>query len=217
MLTEAIVRRFPALKTLTETTVGSRLTGFLSMAVAQAEAERQERCRSGRQFRAMGYSTGTAPVQALPTVAAASLVLWNQDPNRSYVIDTIEWYLLSGTETAGCTTIMMVAPITATLPTMASGAVVASMSAGGFQSKAIFGQNYTGPAPSGMQQWGVVSTTGQLGVVGGVWSNVAHCDVRGGIIIPPGKAMYLLPLAGAGTSPLYVPGISWTEAELDLE
>jgi hypothetical protein len=217
MLAEAIVRRFSALKTLGEATAASRLTGFLSLAGAQVEAERQERCRAGRQFRAMGYSTGTAPVQGIATSAAAALVLWNNDANRSYIIDTIEWYLLSGTSTAGVTTLAMVAPITATLPTNATGVVVANTSMGGLVSKAVFGQSYTSPAPSGMQQWGVVSTTGQLGVVGGVWSNVSHCDVRGGIIIPPGKAMYLQPLAGVGASPLYVPGVSWTEAELDLE
>lgn len=156
-------------------------------------------------------------MQALPTAAAASAVLYNADPNRSYIIDTVEFYLLSGTAVAGGAPIFMIAPITATLPTAASGSVVSNMSGSGLTSKAIFGQGYTGPAPSGMQQWGLISVTAQLGVVGGVWSNTVSCDVRGGIIIPPGKAMYLLLLAGAGTTPLYVPGVTWTEAELDLE
>ena len=215
MLTEAIVRRFPALKTLSEATVGSRLTGFLSMAVAQAEAERQERCRAGRIFRGVGVAAGVAPVQALPTTAAQHF-LWNHDPNRSYVIDTVDVYLLSGTATAGCTILGIVTPTTATLPTAATGAVVGSSSMGGLQSKALIASGYTIPTPSGNVQWTILSQTSQPGGVPGV-GGCYSCDIRGGIIIPPGMGMGISILAGAGTSPLYIAAWTWTEAELDLE
>jgi len=217
MLVEGIIRRFSALKTLTEATSAARLTGSMSLAVAQVEAERQERTRSGRQFRGMGIAAGAAPVQALPTIATATHALWNADPNRSYIIDTVDFYILSGTGTAGGVPIFMIAPITATLPTAATGSLITSLSAGGLQSKAVFAGAYTGPAPLGNSQWALLSIIEQIGSAPGVWANVTSCDVRGGVIIPPGKAMYLAFLSGTGSTPLYVPSVTWTEAELDLE
>jgi len=215
MLAEAIIRRFSALKTLTEATSAARLTGFGSIALAQTEAERQERCRAGRIMRGVGVAVGVAPVQAIPTTTTQHF-LWNNDPNRSYVIDTIDVYLLSGTATAGATIMAIVTPITATLPTAASGAVVGSSSAGGLQSKALIASSYTIPTPTGNTQWGVVSQTSGPGGVpgpGGCYS----CDVRGGIIVPPGKGLGIAVLAGAGTTPQYIAGWTWTEVELDLE
>ena len=214
-LLEAVIRRFPALKTLGEATSASRFTGFLSVPFAQVEAERQERCRSGRIFRGVGVAAGVAPVQALPTTTAQHF-LWNNDPNRSYIIDTVDVYLLSGTATAGITILGIVTPITATLPTAATGAVVSSSSAGGLQSKALIASSYTIPTPSGTAQWFILSQTSQPGGVPGV-GGCYSCDVRGGIIIPPSRGLGLAVLAGAGTSPLYIGGWTWTEAELDLE
>jgi hypothetical protein len=162
----------------------------------------------------VGVAAGVAPVQALPTTAAQHF-LWNHDANRSYVIDTVDVFLLSGTATAGCTILGIVTPITATLPTAATGVVVGSSSMGGLASKAIIG-TYTIPTPSGNAQWTILSQTSQPAGVPGV-GGCYSCDIRGGIIIPPGMGMGLAVLAGVGTSPLYIGAWTWTEAELDLE
>jgi hypothetical protein len=215
MLIEAVVRRFNAMRAASEATTAARLTGFLSLAVSQVEAERQERTRAGRQFRAIGVAAGAAPVQAVPTTTATHF-LYNPDPARSYVVDTIDMMLLSGTATIGATIWAIVTPITSTIPAAATGSLIQSASAGGLQSKAIFATAYTIPTPSGNQQWGIVSQTSQPGGVPGV-GGCFSADVRGGIAIPPGKGMGLVVFAGTGTSPLYVPSVTWYEAELDLE
>ena len=49
--------------------------------------------------------------------------------------------------------------------------------------------------------------------VGGVFS----AEVKGSLIVPPNKILGLQILAGTGTSPLYIPGVSYTECQLDLE
>jgi hypothetical protein len=215
MLIEAIVRRFPALKSLSEATTAARLTGLLSLAVSQVEAERQEATRAGRRFRALGVAAGAAPVQAIPTTTATH-ALFNADPNRSYVVDSIDVMLLSGTATIGATVLAIVSPITATLPTAATGSLVQSSSAGGLQSKAVFATAYTIPTPAGNAQWGIASATSQPGGVPGV-GGLFSCDVRGGIVVPPRYVLGIAVLAGAGTTPLYVPSVTWSEAELDLE
>lgn len=215
MLAEFLVRRFPALKSLSEATTGGRFTGFLSVAAAQVEAERQEQSRAGRRFTALGYTTGLAPVQAVPTTAA-TWALYNADPNRSYVVDNLDFFLLSGTAVIGASMMYIVSPITATLPAASTGSVISNRSAGGLTSKAIFANSYTLPTPAGNSQWGFVSITSQPGGIPGV-GGCFSCDVRGGIIIPPGKCLGLAVFAGAGTTPLYIPSVTWYEAELDLE
>ena len=42
-------------------------------------------------------------------------------------------------------------------------------------------------------------------------------EIRGGIAVPPGYAMGLAILSGAGTTPLYGVGGRWGEMESDLE
>ena len=215
MLAEAIARRFPALKSLSETTTGARLTGWLSLAVAQVEAERQERARAGRMFAGMGKAAGTAPVSAMPTTTAMDF-LWNADPNRAYVIESIDYMLLSGTMTVGATVVAIVTPITGTLPTLATGSLITNLSAGGLMSKGLFAAAYTIPTPAGTVQWGIVPQTSNPGGAGSVGGMIS-CVVDGGIIIPPGRGLGLSVISGTGTSPLFVANVTWHEAELDAE
>ena len=121
MLAEALIRRYSALKTLTEATTGLRLTGFLSTAVSQVEAGMQERARAGRMYRAIGGTTGIAPLQAVTTGAQAAWGLWNQSPNNALIIDDISFFLLSGTAIWGGAVMAIVSPITATIPAAATG------------------------------------------------------------------------------------------------
>jgi hypothetical protein len=218
MLLEAIVRRFPALKTLSEATTGARLTGLLSLAVSQVEAEFQEMTRAGRRFMGVFGTAGVAPVQAMPTTTAA-WSLYNPDPNRSYVIDSLTPLFLSAGTPAitGLTMVSIVSAITATLPTTAAGATVGSASAGGLVSKAVLGQAYTLPAQTGMQQWGIVPGQQGIGPVSGVAGQSNTADVRGRLIVPPGKVLGLSLFAASGTTQVFILGATWHEVELDLE
>ena len=112
----------------------------------------------------------------------------------------------------------IVSPITATIPAAATGSTILNVSGGGGQSMAVFASAYTIPAPvAGSQnQWSVLSMTSQPAGIAGV-GGCFSCNVRGGIIVPPGKILGLNMLAGTGTSPLYIPGVTYTEAQLDLE
>ena len=216
MLAEALIRRFSAAKTLGEATTGQRLTGFLSIAIAQVESAFQERARSGRMYRAIGGTTGIAPVQAVPTAAGACWALWNPDPNNSLIVDTVDFFLLSGTAVWGGAILGIVCPVTATLPGAATGSTIMNVSGGGGQSKAIFASAYTTPTPVAQNQWFVLPMTSQpagIAGVGGCFSSA----VRGSIIVPPNKILGLNFLAGVGTSPLYIPGVTYTEAQIDLE
>jgi hypothetical protein len=213
MLLDAIVRRFPALKTLSEATQSLRLTGALSLAAAQVEAEAAEMTRAGRRFSAVGSTSGVAPVQAVPTTTAA-WALYNADSNKSYVIDAVSFWLLSGTAGVGGTIIGIVSPITATPPANATGAAFASNSAGGVATKAIIASSYTLPTLSGAVQWFLVG--GQAGGIPGVGGGFS-ADVKGKVIVPPGKVLGLSLLAPAGSSPLFIAGVTWYESELDLE
>ena len=215
MLFEGIIERFSVLKSHSKAPGTARLTAWQSIAIAQVEAERTERCRAGRMFRALGVAAGAAPVQAIPTTTATHF-LWNSDPYRSIIVESIDTYLLSGTATIGAAILGIVSPITATLPAAATGSLVGSCSGGGLQSKAIFATAYTIPTPANGYQWGTIPMTSQPGGVPGV-GGCFSCDVRGGIIIPPQRGLGLAVMAGTGTSPLYVPTITYTEAELDLE
>lgn len=193
--------------------IPQRSTGNGSTACALVEQEGLGLTRAARRFAGVGGTTGVAPVQAVPTTAAAWL-LYNADSAKSLVIDDVSFWLLSGTATAGLTVLGVVSAITATLPAAATGSAIGSRSAGGLTSKAIFATGYTLPALSGNTQWQVIGSSvgGVPGVGGG-----ATFDVKGRIIVPPGKALGLTVLAGTGTTPLYIPGATWAEIELDLE
>lgn len=194
--------------------VQARATSLESLAIDPVAALDEEMSRSGRRFNGVGVAAGAAPIQAIPTTTATHAI-YNPDTKRAYVLDQIGCYLLSGTATSGLTIFGIVSAITATLPTAATGSLIASSSCtSGAASKAIFATAYTLPAQASGQQWFVVgaSNSGVPSVGGG-----ATFDVKGRIIVPPGRVLGLAILAGAGTSPLYVPHATWHEVETDLE
>lgn len=195
----------------------SRFTGLQSVPIAQVESEFLEMTRAGRRFMGIFSTTGIGTVQAVPTTTA-NWLLYNPDPGRAYVIDQITAFFLSGTAGIGGTLVGIVSPITATLPAAATGAAVGNASAGGLNSKAVLAVTYTLPTPAGMVQWGILpGQQGQTtGVVPGLGGNYT-ADVRGRLIVPPGKALGLALITAAGTAPLFVMGASWHEVELDLE
>jgi hypothetical protein len=42
-------------------------------------------------------------------------------------------------------------------------------------------------------------------------------ELKGSLMVPPGKSLGIATLSGAGTSPLFIPLASWVEQEQDLE
>lgn len=215
MLSELATSRILGTK-LSGGQIPQRGTGVGSTATAQVEPEALELTRMGRRFSGIGGTTGVAPVQAVPTTAAA-WVLYNAESSggKSYAVDDVSFWLLSGTATAGLTVLGIVSDVTSTLPTAATGSAISSRSRGGLTSRAVFGTGYTLPAQvAGAQGWFVIgSSVGGVPGVGGGYS----VDTKGKIVVPPGKVLGLTVLAGAGTSPLYIPGVTWVELELDLE
>src|SRR5271165_3684237 len=110
MLAELIIRRFPALKALSEATTGARGTGHLSLAAAQVESEHTEMTRAGRRFSGIAGTTGLANVAAVPTTATIWCI-YNADQNRSYIIDSISYIVSSGFPAIGATLIHIVTPL----------------------------------------------------------------------------------------------------------
>jgi hypothetical protein len=214
MIAEAIYRRFFPMKN-GRAQDDLRLTHLESLAVAQVESEALEMTRSGRRFTGVFSTTGIAPVQAVPTTAAA-WALYNGDPAKSYVIDNINGALLSGTAGVGGAFLCIVAPLNAAVAA-AAGSAVGSRSGSNMSSKAVLGINYTLSALSTNVQWGFVEAVVSPSAALGAGSGGITADVHGRIIVPPGKVLGISLVAPAGTTPLYLAGVTWHEVELDLE
>lgn len=220
MIFEGIHRRFVPLKA-GRGPIDARFTLQESLAVAQVETEHTEMTRAGRRFSAILSTTGEAPVQAVPTTTAAA-VLYNPDPARAYVIDSITSILLSGTPAGGASILSIIAPVNGAIASSATGFGIASQSAGGLQSKALSAVAYTLATVAVPYAWVVApgQASNQITVSTAIASapgGLVTADVRGRIILPPGKLLGLQTLSGAGTAPLFMYGVNWHEIELDLE
>lgn len=192
-----------------------RLTGVESLAVTQVEPSGFEISRSGRRF--IGgtqiIANGIAPVAAIPTTTA-SLALYNgeQAGGKSLAIEQLGFFLGSGTPAAGATLLACVSPrAIVTAPTaMATGYGVQSASGSG-ASKALWATGVTIPAGAA---WFQVASTQQLAAANvGQGDNVVALD--GKLVVPPGFALGLVILSGAGTTPLY--GVSSVHSEIEAE
>jgi len=191
-----------------------RLSALGSQAVTQVEAPNTERASAGRRF--MGgtqvIASGIAPVSAIPTTTA-TLALFNTEPDggKSLVIDQIGMFLGSGTAAAGATLLATVTVGKPTAPSAASNYSSQSCSGRG-TSIARWATALTIPAGSA---WIQVSSSFQLAT-----ANVGQGDMPsgflGGLVVPPGYALGLAILSGAGTTPLYSVSATWGELELDI-
>lgn len=194
-----------------------RLTRLSSLAVAQTEAPYSEKTRSGRRF-AGGtqiIANGIAPVQAIPTTTA-TLGLFNSDTAGAGLSLSIDWlnvFLGSGTPAAGLTLFAAVAKPTSPPSANPTGYGTSSLSGSARGSKAIWGSALT--IPAGVN-WAAIASTLQLAAANaGQGDNFV--DLGGRLIVPPGFALCLALLSGAGTTPLYGVSAQWSEVELDLE
>lgn len=191
-----------------------------SLAIAQYEPLNAEQARAGLRF-AGGNSiiaNGIAPVQVIPTTTG-TLALYNADPNKVLFIDSISFWLGSGTAAAGATLFGAVssAPI-ATAPTMATGYAVSSLSGSAQRSSAVFGTAVTIPVSPYAPAWFAITST-QQAAAANVGQGDGYREYNGGIAVPPLRALAFGVFSGAGTSPLYGISVSWTELAVnsDLE
>jgi hypothetical protein len=216
MFLDAVVRRFPALKVLSEAASALRQTGQLSLATAQVEAEGCEETRAGRRFAAGATSaiTGLAPVQVTPA-ALAQWSIFNADPSRAYVFDQLWAYLSNGLSGANAT--LLYALYTLPVATVnGTGMVIQNMSNGGLKSKAVYSTNVTVTAPSSSNVvWQVGAKSDGAAATGGMC--LLADNLKGRLILPPATGLALSILSPTGTTPLFVAGGMWVEKELDLE
>lgn len=194
-----------------------RLTGIQSLSIAQTEAPYLEMARAGRRMHGgtQILANGIAPVQAIPTTAA-TLALYNNDTNNnglSLVVDWLNVFLGSGTSAAGLSVFAAIAKPT-TAPTVnATGYGTSPMSGTSRGPKALWATGLT--LPAGVNWSALVSTLNSASANVGQGDN--FIDLGGRLIVPPGYALAIGLLAGAGTTPLFGVSAQWAEVELDLE
>jgi hypothetical protein len=196
-----------------------RLTSMGSVAMAQTELPQVELARIGRMFKGGTgiIANGIAPVAAIPTTTA-TLALYNGEPDtgRTLFIDALSFALGSGTPAAGAALFAAVSngKLATAVAAMATGyGVGPTTGLTKHKSAALFGAAITFPAGT---VWDLVGASQQLAA-----ANVGQGDqpfeLRGSIAVPPGYALGLAILSGAGTTPLYMVGARWAEIEVDLD
>lgn len=214
------VRRWVRVIGVAERTL--RQTVVESLAVANVEHEFGELARSGSLYHGgtQVIANGIAPVQAIPTTTA-TLALYNAEESGGFAlsIDRLQFLLGSGTPAAGATLFATVSRTRiASAPTaMANGYGVASSSGSSRGSKALWATAMTMPSAGGLTPaWAPVVSTLQLAA-----ANVGQGDgvfeARGRFLVPPGFALGLAIVSGAGTTPLFSVGATWAEVDSDLE
>lgn len=196
-----------------------RMTSVGSMAIGQTELPQVELSRTGRMFKGgCGIiANGIAPVAAIPTTTA-TLALYNAeaDTGRTIFLDAVSVALLSGTPAAGLSVFAAVSngKVATPVSAMATGYGVGPASGlTRHKSAALFGTAVTMPAGT---VWDLVGASLQTAAAN-VGQGDGPWEVRGGIAVPPGYALGLAILSGAGTTPLYGFGLRWAELEVDLE
>lgn len=196
-----------------------RMTSVGSLAVAQTELAQVELTRTGRMF--VGgvqlLANAIAPDATMPTTTLKQ-GLFNGEPDggRTYFIDHLSFSVASGTPAAGASLFATISngKLATALTSMATGFGVGPAS--GFtkhKSAALWGTALTFPAGSIFH---LIGANLQLAAAN-VGMGDQPYELRGGLAIPPGYAMGLVVLSGAGTTPLYITGARWAELEVDLE
>jgi len=220
MLAEGLVRRFPAIKALSEGTVGMRLTGLLSLATAQVEANAHERARAGRTF-ILGNSaaiTGIGGVATMPTTAA-QWSIWNNDSQKSYFFEEIGMYLTSGTLTPGC---MLLAAFVTSYTAVVTGSSTAGISVtsssnSAVASRAIVKSSLTTNTPAYPNWYPLAFDPSPNTTAFASSVLLEHRNIAGGIVLPPQQGLSLAVVAATTGTPLFAPFARWYEMETDLE
>ena len=200
----------------------ARMTDNESIAVASTELLKMEMARSGSMYAGGNQiiANGIAPVSAIPTTTATLALFNDEEPGGvSLVIDRLGFWLGSGTAAAGATLLATVSvSAIASLPTTnATGYGSASTSGSTRLTKALWATAVTLPATtSRANAWFQVVSSFQLAAANvGQGSDFTNFD--GSLVVPPGYALGLAILSGAGTTPLYGISATWAELQVSLE
>lgn len=190
-------------------------SGFGALRVAQLDQESAELTRAGRRFSlaTLATVTGIAPVQAIPTTAA-QWCIWNASLTDTMTFDEIGVYLVSGTAAAGQN--VWAAILTAPAQTgLATGITVASRSGSLRTSAAAIKSGVTITTPAAPAWFQVAKSDSANTAVSNV--SCVNSLLKGSLMVPPLSGLAIAVLSGAGTSPLFSPVATWTEAAQDLE
>lgn len=200
----------------TQGRVYGSVTGYGALRVGQLDQERAELTRAGRRFK-IGYTaapTGIAPVTAIPTTAA-QWVLTNTSTTDTFTFEELGVHLYSGTAAAGVCVFACIFTAPAQ-SSFATGLAAASCSFSSTSSSSVAiksGVTVTNPAAPA---WFLVAKSDSANTAVGAVASVS-ADLKGGLMLPPGKSLGLATLSGTGTSPLFIPVATWSEGKQDLD
>jgi hypothetical protein len=131
----------------------------------------------------------------------------------SLLLDWLDVFLGSGTAAAGMTVMAAIGKPTNPPTANPTGYGISSLSGSARGSKALWGSALT--LPAGVN-WSALSSSFQLAAAN-VGQGDNPLDLGGRLMVPPGYALCLAILSGAGTTPLYGVSAQWAELEVDVE
>lgn len=181
--------------------------------VAQGIPSKAEMCRLGKlNTLRMASASAFMHVAAYPTTRA-ELVLFNGDPLKSFIIDSVFDLAITSMAAAGSIALLAQIVPSAAVPVDDSSQLITVCT----------GANYGGSGKRAVAQTTAIANKWELLAPsfngGGATAQIglaAYAEVWGKLIIPPGSMLALNLVAGtaAGTSIL---GVTWFEAILNLQ
>lgn len=159
-------------------------------------------------------ATFKAPVTAWPTTTATwGLYNANAAGGPVFLIDTVAAVLASGTAGVGGSLIAAVSlQALTTIPTAFASTVVSNLNGGSNGSLAILANNLT--IPGTQPAWHSLQTTDYAAST--TIGTGIFADVKGGICVRPGYAVYLDVLSGTGSTALYGVSVTFSVVQMPL-
>lgn len=175
----------------------------------------QALAQKGKYFHG-GNNVGIDPDATIPTTTAkVALVNVASDGQESLIIDSIHFYLVSGTAAAGATLIYGVTVGKVASPPSANAANNLTWPTRGListSSRAFFQAAATVPATA---VWVSANANFQLAAAN-IGQGSTEIKFAGTLIVPPGYGLHLGIFSAAGTTPKYGYGVRWGEQVLTL-
>lgn len=199
-----------------------RVTDLDNLAVDITKPFKAELARAGvRNGVVVGNgATFKAPITAYPTTTATWLLFNGEDDGgKCLFIDTVSFFLASGTSAVGGTVIAAVTKSkqhnAGVLPGAYSGTVSGNLSGKAYGGKAVLANAWT--IVGGTPLWVPIGVLGSGEAATATIGLGAFCKVEGGIMVPPQYGLALDLVSGVGTTALYGVAVTWDELEADRE